>query len=212
MKLLLTSGGIGKRSIAGALQDLTGKQPSEVKVAMIPTAANAERGNKDWVVRQFLDLWRFGYNWVDIVDPSAANVDWRARLEDADVVHLSGGNTFHLLDQCRKTGFDTWLTDNLDTKIYVGGSASSIIATPTIEIASLPYGDENLPGLTGLSGFNWVNFEIAPHCDQTSLEAIEAYAKGRRYPVYALDDQSAIKVENGNVEVISEGYWKIFNP
>ena len=54
MKLLLTSGGVRNPSIAAALADLVGKPASEVKVAYIPTAANAEEGNKDWFINQFL--------------------------------------------------------------------------------------------------------------------------------------------------------------
>jgi len=31
-------------------------------------------------------------------------------------------------------------------------------------------------------------------------------------PSYAIDDQTALKVVGGSVEVISEGHWKLFNP
>ena len=116
MKLLLTSAGITNRSIAAALQDLTGKQPQESKVGFIPIAANVEGRNKDWYINQFLNLWRHGFNWIDIVDPTAADVDWEKRLEEVNVVFLSGGNTFHLLNQVHKTGFDKWLVKNLNTK------------------------------------------------------------------------------------------------
>lgn len=75
MKLLLTSSGIDNRTIAEALQELTGKSPSEIKIGFVPIAINAEQGNKDWAINQFLKLWRHGYNWIDIVDPSAAGVD-----------------------------------------------------------------------------------------------------------------------------------------
>ncbi len=211
MKLLLTSSGITKKSIAEALIELTNKLPGQTKLAFIPTAANPETENKDWVINQYLNLWRYGYNWIDIVDPSAAEVDWKPRLEKVDIIYLSGGNTFYLLDQCRKTGFDKWLNENIKNKVYVGGSASSIIATPTIEVAGLPPGDENLPGLTDLAAFNWVNFEIEPHCDKDRFERVKKYAKLKPYPVYAIDDQTAIKVIDDKVDVVSEGSWEIFN-
>ncbi len=210
MKLLLTSAGISKRSIANVLASLVSKPAGETKVGFVPTAANAEASNKDWFINQFLGLWRFGYNWIDVIDPSAAGIDWKARLQDVDIIYVSGGNTFHLLDQCRKTGFDIWLTENLNNKVYVGGSASSIITTPTIELAGMPPGDENLPGLTDLTGFGWVNFEIEPHCDEDRFALVEKYAESKSHPVYAIDDQTAIKVVNGQVEVISEGTWKLY--
>jgi len=210
MKLLLTSAGISKRAIAPTLIEMVGKKPSDTKVAFIPIAANAEEGNKDWLISQLLTLWRYGFNWIDIVDPTAAGVDWRERLKDVDVLYVTGGNTFHLLDQYRKTGLGDWLTENLDTKVYVGGSASSIVATPSIQVASMPPGDPNLPGLTDLTGMNWVDFEIEPHCDAARFKIVEEYAKTRPNKVYALDDLSAIKVVDGQVEVISEGSWELF--
>ena len=211
MKLLLTSSGITKRTIAEGLGALVGKPAGQTKVGFIPTAVNVEEGNKDWYVNQFLNMWRFGYNMIDVVDPSAAEVDWRSRLADVDVILVSGGNTFHLLDQFRKTGFGDWLNENLDKKVYVGISAGTIVATPTIEIASKPPGDRNLPGLSDLTGMNWVDCEIEPHCDVARFVIVEEYAKGRKNPVFAIDDQSAVMVNGSDVQVLSEGSWKVFN-
>src|SRR6476660_561281 len=115
MKLLLTSAGIRNLTIADALIELTGKPASETKVTVIPTAANPEPGNKDWFIAQFTNLLRFGFSFIDVVDPSAAGVDWRKSLEPADVLFVSGGNTFHLLHQVRQTGFDGWLKQALKT-------------------------------------------------------------------------------------------------
>ena|SRR3989344_3098470 len=213
MKLLLTSGGISNSSIADAFNDLVGKASSEVKIGYIPIAANAEAGNKDWVIKDFINFWRYGYNWIDIVDPSAIGINWKTRLADVDVVALSGGNTFHLLDQARKTGFDKWLTNNLNSKIYVGSSASSILVTPTINIAGMGvFHDENLPNLKDLTGLNFVDFEIVPHSPGwASYEEVEKYAKSASHKVYALDDMSAIKVDGQKTEIISEGAWKVYN-
>ncbi len=210
MKLLLTSSGLSKRQIGEALQQMVGKAPSDCKVGFIPTAANVEPYNKDWLISQFGQLQRYGFYNIDIIDISADGVDWRTRLEEVDILWLSGGNTFHLLDQVRKTGFDEWLKENIDKKVYVGGSASSILMTPTIAVAGLESGDENIPGLTDLTGLGYVDFEIEPHCDQVRFEAIAAYAKTTENSVYALDDLSAIKVIDDNVEVISGGSWKYY--
>lgn len=208
MKLLLTSAGVTKRSIAEALESLTGKKASETKVGYVPIAANVEKGNKDWYINQFLNFWRFGYSWIDVVDPTAADVDWQERLADVDVIFVSGGNTFHLLNQYRKTGFDKWLNDNLDSKVYVGVSAGTIVTAPTIEVAGMPPGDPNLPGISDLTGLGWVDFEIEPHCTKDRFEVVDEYAKTRSNPVYAIDDQSAIMVNGDKVEVVSEGTWQ----
>lgn len=209
MKLLLTSSGLSKRAIGEALQAMAGKAPSDARVGFIPTAANVEPYNKDWLIGQFLQLQRYGFYQIDIVDFSADGVDWRSRLEDVDILWLSGGNTFHLLDQARKTGFDEWLKQQTD-KIYVGGSASSILVTPTIASAMFGEGDENTPGLTDISGLSLVDFEIIVHCDEEGLGQAQEFAATAKYPVYALDDLSAIKVDEAGVEVISGGSWRLY--
>ena len=208
MKLLLTSSGLKKPDIGCALYDMVGKPASDCRVGFIPTAANVEPHIKGWLIGQMNQLQRYGFYQIDIVDISADGVDWRARLYDCDVLWLSGGNTFHLLDQVRKTGFDQWLKDNIESKVYVGGSASSILMTPSIEIAS-PI-DENIVSLNDLTGLGYVDFEINVHCNAEAIEETAEYAKTRPNDVYALDDLSAIKVVDETVEVISGGTWKLY--
>ena len=103
--MLLTSAGITNRSLADALSDLLGKPNGQTKIGFIPTAANVEPGNKEWFLRQLSNLQGFGFQWIDIIDISAEGVDWKGRFESVDCVVISGGNTFHLIDQIRKAGF-----------------------------------------------------------------------------------------------------------
>lgn len=207
MKLLLTSSGLSKREIGQALYDMVGKPASECRVGFIPTAANVEPHIKGWLIGQLNQLQRYGFYQIDIVDISADGVDWRTRLESCDMLWLSGGNTFHLLEQVRKSGFDVWLKENIDRKVYVGGSASSILMTPSIAVAGLEPGDENISGITDLTGLHYVDFEIEPHCDRARMDEVAEYAKTTENPVYAIDDLTAIKVVDGSVEVISGGSW-----
>lgn len=210
MKLLLTSAGIVNRSIANTLLNMVGKEAKDIQLAFVPTAANAEAGDKTtWFFRQYEDLQRIGINWIDMVDFAAAEVDWRSRLDACDVLYLSGGNTFYLLDQIRKQRFDDYLKTVLDSKVYVGGSASSITMTPSIEVAAIPPGDPNLPNLTDLTGLGYVDFEIEPHCDEERFATVETYAKQHNKRIYAIDDQTAIKVIDNETDVISEGKWKL---
>jgi dipeptidase E len=212
MKLLLTSAGIVNDSIAQSLFRLAGKSAAELRVAFVPTAANVEDGNKvAWFFRQYEDLRRIGIEWIDMVDFADAEVDWPSRLDACDVLYLTGGNTFYLLDQIRKQKFDDYLSKALADKVYVGGSASSITMTPSIDVAAIPPGDPNLPGLTDLTGLSYVNFEIEPHCNEARFDTVEAYAKERGKKIYALDDQTAIEVTGNNVNMVSEGKWKLFD-
>jgi dipeptidase E len=40
----------------------------------------------------------------------------------------------------------------------------------------------------------------------------ERWAAGIAGPAYAIDEQAAIRVADGAVEVVAEGHWKLFNP
>jgi len=210
MKLLLTSAGITTQTIADKLIELIGD--GNKKVGFITTAANAEPGNKDWFINQILNLQKYGFDWIDFIDPSAAGIDWKTRLNEVDVVFVSGGNTFHLLDQARKTGFDVWLKQNIENIVYVGVSAGSIVMTPTIGIAPVDDGDKNLPGITDLTGFNFVNFEVSPHTpEMVSVAANEAYAKSAQNKLYAYNDKSALCVIDDKLETINDGQFWEFN-
>lgn len=208
MKLLLTSAGVRNKTIADTLLDLHKKPVSDVKIGFVSTAANIEPGNKDWFIRQLTNLQSHGYAWIDVVDIAAADVDWRARLAVVDVIVMSGGNTFYLLDQVRKSRFDTWLRENLEFKVYVGISAGSIIVTPSIAIASIDNGDVNVPAITDLTGLGFVPFEVSPHTPESvSHEGNRLYKAASHHDLYALDDESAIQVEDGTITVVSEGAW-----
>lgn len=210
MRLLLTSAGVTNQTIANALLNLVQKLAGGIKIAFIPTAVNVEEGHKDWFIAQLTNLQKFGFSWIDIVDPSADGVDWEQRLEDVDVVFVSGGNTFYLLDQYRKTGFGNWLTSNLENKVYVGVSAGSIVATPSIEVATIEPSDRNTVNLQDLTGMKFVNFEVEPHCEGERFSIIKQYAERKSVNVYAIDDFTAVQVNDADVNVISEGKWEYF--
>src|SRR5919199_547808 len=211
MKILLTSAGITNNTIARSFLDMVGKPPAEIKLAFIPTAANVEEGNKaEWLFEQYETLKSLGIRWIDMIDFAAADVNWRARLAECDVLFLTGGNTFYLLDQMRKHDVGNYLKEALKTKLYVGTSASSIVMGTSIDVANIPPSDPNFPGLTDLTGLKFVNFEIEPHCDEPRFETIRQYAKSRAQGVYALDDQSAILVVDETITVVSEGKWQHF--
>jgi len=208
MKLLLTSAGLANESIADALAELAGKPIDKTKIGFIPMAANVEAEGKQKILQETGDLKSQGFNSVDIIDPSADNLDWRPRLESADVIFVGGGNTFHLLDQMRKTGLGEWLKENLERKVYAGVSAGTIVACKTIGVASIEPADPNLPGLTDLSGLGLVDFEVEPHCDNERFGIIRSYAKGKNHPVYAIDDATALKVVDNNVQAVGRGRWE----
>ena len=69
-------------------------------------------------------------------------------------------------------------------------------------------GDETL-GLVDFAMFPHLDHEMLP---ETTVADAERWAAGMRVAGYAIDDQTAIKVIDGAVEVLSEGHWKLFTP
>jgi dipeptidase E len=212
MKLLLTSAGITNRSIATALEELVGKKAEDITIGFIPTAKNIESGNAAWFVKKLTQMFAFGFTNIDLIDPSACDVDWRLALSEKDVVLVGGGNTFHLLNQVRASGFDKWIHDNMDNKVYVGISAGSILATPNIGIASVGDGDENTPELTDLSALSLVAFEVSPHSPESvTYDENREYAQSISNVLYAYDDDSAVRINGKSIDIISEGQSEVFN-
>ncbi len=215
MKLLLTSAGITNPSISRAIEDLLGKSARGVKLAFIPTAANVETGDKSWMIDDLNNFRNTGFE-IDIVDISAISKDlWLPRLQDAEVLFFGGGNTFHLMYWIKQSGLKEELHSLLQTRIYAGISAGSCVAGPTIynsvqNLFGEKYELEIKEGL-GLVNFHFIPHLNSPFFDKIRIEYIEEAAKQLTEPVYGLDDNSALKITDNNIEVVSEGVWKRFN-
>jgi dipeptidase E len=105
------------------------------------------------------------------------------------------------------------LFPSLRDTVYVGLSAGSMVLTPRIGEDFVSW----KPPTGGDSTLGVVDFSIFPHLDSPdrpdrTVAAAERWAAGIKGPAYAIDDQTAIKVTGGSVEVISEGHWKLLNP
>jgi dipeptidase E len=215
MKLLLTSAGLSNKSISNALFELAGRPFSELNLAFVPTASNVEEGDKDWVINDLVYCKNLGFKSIDIVDISAIPRDlWLPRLQAVDVLMFEGGNTFHLMYWLEKSGLKELLPEMLKTKIYVGISAGAMVTSKKNSFLKLYYEGEYEH--ESENGLGLVDFQIRPHLNSPyfpglNLENLEKIAKDFSDTFYALDDNSAIKVVDDKIEIISEGVWKKFN-
>ena len=96
--------------------------------------------------------------------------------------------------------------------VYVGTSGGAMVATP--DFGGETYDDSD-PLTSSDRALGLVDFSLFPHLERedmpdTSLANIERWAAEIPVPAYAIDDQTAIKVVDGTVEVVSEGHWKLF--
>jgi dipeptidase E len=218
MKLLLTSAGLTNTSIAKALFEMVGKKPEDTSLVFIPTASNIEKGDKDWLITDLLNLRNQHFKSIEIADISALPKDvWLPRLEEADVIFFEGGNTFYLMDWIRKSGLETVLPKLLETKVYVGVSAGSMVMCSdlSLKLSQILY-EEDLDKTEDMPGLGYVDFYVLPHLNSayfTKLreENIQKAVAGMIQKIYVLDDQSALKIVDKKVEIITEGKYLKFN-
>ena len=103
------------------------------KVAFIPTASLHE-GYTGYVGSARKLFKKLGASVTEIDISTEAYSTIQAVFEDADVIYFTGGNSFFLMDQLRKTETDELLKKELaNGKLMIGESAGAIICAPTIQ-------------------------------------------------------------------------------
>jgi dipeptidase E len=223
MKFLLTSAGIKNASIHAALLDLLGKPIAEANALCIPTASYGHT----WVTPE--GAWRFisgnqpstpmvelGWKSVGVLEltalPSIGADRWLPWVQETDVFLVNGGDARYLHHWMQQSGLAEILP-SLDA-VWVGLSAGSMVVTPTIgdwdvEWTSPTGRDDTTLGLVDFSIFPHLGHPMLP---KNTLETAERWSAALSNPAYAIDDDTAIKVVDGTVEVISEGTWKLLTP
>ena len=215
MKLLLTSGGVTNQSIRDALTDMLGKPFSECRALCIPTAQWGHpmcgpESVRDVVVGE-PQLVRSDPEWgsVGVLEltalPSIGEERWVPSVREADVLLVDGGEATYLCHWMRESGLADLLPSLRET-VWVGVSAGSMVMTPRIGrpfVAWPPAPDDLTLGI--------VDFSIFPHLDvfpTNTMADAEQWAADIAGPAYAIDDQTAIAVTDGAVEIVSEGQWR----
>ncbi len=219
MKLLLTSAGIMNASINDALIELLGKPIAEASALCIPTAIYAfpDGAVSAWNLitgRAASPLCGLGWKSLGVLEltalPSIDNELWVPMVRDIDALLVGGGDPLFLAHWMQQSGLAD-LFPSLADVVYVGVSAGSLVMGPCVGkdfvYGSPPTGEDRALGLVDFSMFPHLDHEAMP---EHSMANAEAWAAGLPGPGYAVDDQTAIKVVDGSVEVISEGKWRLF--
>jgi dipeptidase E len=167
--------------------------------------------------------------------PSMDKNHWVPSVEETDAILVWGGDPVYLSYWMWQSGLAALLPSLRRESVYVGVSAGSMVAASTFgesyrnprsasgnaltseSIAfATPTGDISRTFVTA-RGVGLTDFALIPHLDganhpDASSANAERWAARLPVPVYAIDDQTAIKVTDGTVDVISEGHWKLFTP
>ncbi len=201
MKLLLTSAGLKNQALINALFELAGKSASELKAVIILTAANVENEDKKWLIDDLVRFQKLSFLNLDIVDfVGLSREQWLPRFEQADILIFEGGSTTFLVEKIKTSGLEKDLKDWMESKVYVGISAGSVMTGPVIN----PHGTE---------GLGWVDFLVVPHMNalfsKRTPNQIKAYAEQFKQKTFWLDDDSGIKIDGSRQQVIG-GEWQEF--
>jgi dipeptidase E len=222
MRFLLTSAGIKNSSIHDALVGLLDKPIAECDALCIPTGAYGSPYGSPAGAWRFISgksaqpMCELGWKSLGVLEltalPSIDEQRWIQWVRDADVLLVNGGDALYLAHWMRQSGLADLLPSLTDT-VYVGFSAGSMVLTPRIGEDFVgwkaPAGDDSTLGI--------VDFSIFPHVDhpdlpENTMAEAERWAAGLTGPAYAIDDDTAIKVTDGTVELVSEGHWRLFTP
>src|SRR3954467_13215728 len=223
LKLLLTSAGVKNASIHQALVDLLSKPIADSSALCIPTAQYGHPmvgpGAKAWKFisgnseNPMVDL---GWKSVGVLEltalPSIDEERWVPLVRETDVLLVAGGDALYLCHWMRQSGLADLLPSLRET-VWVGLSAGSMVMTPCIGEDFVgwkpPSGGDRALGIVGFSIFPHVDHQDLP---ENTMANAERWAAEIPNPAYAIDDQTAIKVTDGTVEVVSEGDWKLLAP
>jgi dipeptidase E len=209
VKLLLTSAGIKNKTIHDALVDLLGKPIAESNaVYVMPTGAGTVWG----LGRASTPMCELGWKSLGVLAlsalPSLDQGQWVPMVRETDALLAGGGDATYLCYWMRQSG----LADLLPSfrAVWVGVSGGSMVMAPRIGTEFVSWSGAESDRALGV-----VDFAIFPHLDdakfpENSIVGAEKWAASMPVPGYAIDDQTAIKVTGGSVEVVSEGHWQLF--
>lgn len=189
------------------IKDLLPKPASELKVAFIKTAADPYE-DQSFVEADRNKLIEMGFYVKDVDLKNKTLTELKDDFKNIDLILMAGGNTFYLLDQIRKSGFDQLLPRLLNNGlIYIGSSAGSIVCCPTIESARKFDDPNEASNLKNYEGLNFFNQAIIPHAQkQKYAERIKQTIREMTQndlEVMTLTDDEAVLINDNEVKRVT---------
>lgn len=199
MKIFLTSQAY---KVMGKIAAMLPKPTNELRLAFIPTAGDPYGDNKPWMDADRDKLVELEFQVEDFDLKNKTEAETRQTLSMFDIIFVAGGNSFYLLNEAKKSGFDK-VAKELVKKgtVYIGSSAGSYIACPTIEAAGWKHADKNIVNLKDLTALNLVDFIVVCHYSNQYKEVVEDGKKTTKYPVITLTDNQFIFADDNNFKV-----------
>lgn len=195
MKLLLTSAGLTTEEIIKTYEKFVGKKRQNIKVVAIEEAAKVETGDMSWFEEEKQRVINDSKSLEILPLQTRPLTEVRDMIANADVIYCFGGNTDYLAKVLEDTGLAQVLPEILAEKVWVGSSAGSCVLCHK---ESEPTSREVYQETPTIDHFlDLVPIVLLPHYHgyfKFEEPEIRHEAENSPYPVYALSDQSALKV------------------
>lgn len=188
------------------IYELLPDKPDKLKLAFIPTAADTYK-NKPWFYEDRDKLIEMGFKVKDVDIKNKTEKELTEELKNIDVIFVSGGNTFYLLEKTLESGFDKVLKKLIHKGIvYIGSSAGSVLLCPTIEVIKELDDPKAAPKLKSYKGLGIVDFLILPHFGdekyKQKYKTIINEWKDRGYELKLLTNNQAIIVNGNSYKIV----------
>ncbi|MGA2911533.1 MAG: Type 1 glutamine amidotransferase-like domain-containing protein [Candidatus Levyibacteriota bacterium] len=201
-RLFLTS------SISFVAQDIAKRiNQRNLKLAFITTPAEVEEGNLQWLKDDRQSLVNAGFLVTDYTITGKAREEIKTELSKYDVLYMSGGNTFYLLEKIQTSNSTDVFKDLVNNgTIYIGTSAGSIITGPDIYPLKDMDNIKKAPNIKGYEGLGLVNFVIFPHWGNEHFK--DRYLNQRLKDAYNTNNE-IILLPDGTYILVENDFYKI---
>ena len=191
--------------VASLFPKFAGEEIKGKRITFIPTASLVEE------VRFYVDDDRKAFEELGIIveelEITTASPDKISEiLNRNDYIFISGGNTFYLLQELRRKGADTLITEQIRAgKLYIGTSAGSIILCPDIEFVKEMDYNHTAPELQSFTGLNIVDFYILPHYldfpfEEITQNIVKKY--GKKVDLRPISNKQVITIAGNRIEIL----------
>lgn len=181
------------------------KKLADCKIAYIITASK-KVSDSSYIneQRQKMKELNFNYTEIDIDDKNEKEL--KKILKSYEIIFMEGGNTFYLLKSIRESGFENVINDLLNKgAVYIGSSAGSYVACPSIIMATFSERPKDRCGVTDFTALNLVPFLISAHYTPDKLPNLKEKSKILNLPLHILNDQQAIISIDGKTKLLGDG-------
>ena len=195
------------------------KPLADCRIAYIITAAlkmdetgETEKARLRDHIRRYkekMDELKYHYTELDIAGLSPEEL--KATLSMYDIILVEWGNPFYLLKVVRETAFQSTMEELMKQWVtYIGKSAGSYIACPSLQVSTWSKLSFDKFNLTDLAAMHRVPFFVKAHYTPEMHDTLILQAKELPAPLYALDNDQALVVDGEKVELIGGGEEIIF--